>query len=79
MDSSRLRLDEELLARVQQVARRASRPRILPVRLAYWQPFQYPLSEYLALLNWAVRTIAARNRYALSTLCKRFCQTLGRC
>ncbi|MEL6489795.1 MAG: TIR domain-containing protein [Cyanobacteria bacterium J06621_3] len=31
-------------ARTQQVAGRASRPRILPVRLAYRQPFQYPLS-----------------------------------
>ena len=29
-------------------------PRILPVRLGYWQPFRYPLSEYLNPLNWAV-------------------------
>ena len=32
------------------------RPRILPVRLAYSQPFQYPLSEYLNPLNWAMWT-----------------------
>ncbi|MEM9092897.1 MAG: AAA-like domain-containing protein [Cyanobacteria bacterium P01_F01_bin.53] len=30
-----------------------NRPRILPVRLAYEQPFQYPLSAYLAAINWA--------------------------
>ncbi|MEL7353577.1 MAG: toll/interleukin-1 receptor domain-containing protein, partial [Cyanobacteria bacterium J06560_5] len=29
------------------------KPRILPVRLAYEQPFQYPLSAYLAAINWA--------------------------
>jgi hypothetical protein len=28
-------------------------PAILPVRLAYRAPFQYPLSEYLNHLNWA--------------------------
>ncbi|MGB7485821.1 MAG: AAA-like domain-containing protein [Phormidesmis sp.] len=33
-------------------------PRILPVRLAYRQPFQYPLSEYLNPLNWAMWTDA---------------------
>ena len=31
-------------------------PRILPVRLAYRQPFQYPLSRYLDPLNWAMWT-----------------------
>ncbi|MEO1393054.1 MAG: AAA-like domain-containing protein [Cyanobacteria bacterium J06634_5] len=30
-----------------------NKPRILPVRLAYEQPFQYPLSAYLAAINWA--------------------------
>ncbi len=30
------------------------KPRILPVRLAYREPFQYPLSEYLNGLNWAM-------------------------
>ncbi|MEL6778259.1 MAG: toll/interleukin-1 receptor domain-containing protein, partial [Cyanobacteria bacterium J06597_16] len=30
-----------------------TKPRILPVRLAYEQPFQYPLSAYLAAINWA--------------------------
>jgi hypothetical protein len=29
-------------------------PQILPVRLAYREPFQYPLSEYLNPLNWAL-------------------------
>lgn len=29
------------------------KPRILPVRLAYRRPFQYPLSQYLDPLNWA--------------------------
>lgn len=38
-------------ARTEQVAGRESRPRILPVRLAYRQPFHYPLSEYLDPLN----------------------------
>lgn len=28
-------------------------PKILPVRLAYQAPFQYPLSEYLNEINWA--------------------------
>lgn len=31
----------------------AGRPTLLPVRLAYREPFQYPLSEYLNPLNWA--------------------------
>jgi hypothetical protein len=30
------------------------RPIILPVRLAYQEPFQYPLSAYLDPINWAV-------------------------
>ena len=29
------------------------RPAILPVRLAYQEPFQYPLSAYLDPINWA--------------------------
>lgn len=29
-------------------------PRILPVRLAYREPFTYPLSEYLNPINWAL-------------------------
>ena len=29
------------------------RPRILPVRLAYREPFQYPLSAYLDAISWA--------------------------
>ncbi|HVG19527.1 MAG TPA: AAA-like domain-containing protein [Blastocatellia bacterium] len=31
----------------------AGRPAILPVRLAYREPFQYPLSAYLNPINWA--------------------------
>ena len=31
----------------------AKRPTILPVRLAYRQPFGYPLSAYLNQINWA--------------------------
>ncbi|MEA5463664.1 AAA-like domain-containing protein [Leptothoe sp. PORK10 BA2] len=30
------------------------RPRILPVRLAYREPFQHPLSVYLNPINWAL-------------------------
>ena len=30
------------------------KPHILPIRLAYEQPFKYPLSAYLNPLNWAV-------------------------
>jgi len=30
------------------------RPAILPVRLAYSEPFQYPLSAYLNPINWAL-------------------------
>src|SRR5215471_709810 len=29
------------------------RPRILPVRLAYREPFRYPLSAYLDAISWA--------------------------
>ncbi len=29
------------------------RPRILPIRLAYSEPFQYPLNKYLDTINWA--------------------------
>ena len=29
------------------------RPRIIPVRLAYREPFRYPLSAYLDAINWA--------------------------
>ena len=32
------------------------RPQILPVRLAYREPFEYPLSVYLDPLNWAMWT-----------------------
>jgi hypothetical protein len=31
----------------------AGKPAILPVRLAYREPFQYPLSAYLDPINWA--------------------------
>jgi hypothetical protein len=33
--------------------RQNGRPKILPVRLAYHEPFQYPLNTYLDPLNWA--------------------------
>lgn len=33
---------------------RNGKPIILPVRLAYYEPFQYPLSAYLDPINWAV-------------------------
>ncbi|MGK7928939.1 MAG: AAA-like domain-containing protein [Spirulina sp.] len=35
------------------LAYQQGKPKILPVRLAYRQPFQYPLSEYLNEINWA--------------------------
>lgn len=41
------------LARQSQVERQGL-PRILPVRVAYEDPFSYPLSEYLNPLNWAI-------------------------
>jgi hypothetical protein len=33
---------------------RAGKPRILPIRVAYLEPFAYPLNAYLNHLNWAV-------------------------
>ena len=33
---------------------RAGKPGILPIRVAYAEPFEYPLSAYLDPLNWAV-------------------------
>ena len=33
---------------------RGGKPAILPVRLAYSEPFEYPLSAYLNHLNWAL-------------------------
>src|SRR6266508_4754091 len=35
------------------LCREHKRPVILPVRLAYREPFQYPLSAYLDEINWA--------------------------
>ncbi|MEM6590659.1 MAG: AAA-like domain-containing protein [Cyanobacteria bacterium P01_C01_bin.73] len=35
------------------LAHKQGRPKILPVRLAYRTPFEYPLSEYLNEINWA--------------------------
>ena len=35
------------------LASQQGKPQILPVRLAYQEPFQYPLSEYLNEINWA--------------------------
>jgi len=34
--------------------RQGGRPRILPVRLAYREPFEYPLSAYLNRIQWAL-------------------------
>ncbi|MCI0694225.1 AAA-like domain-containing protein [candidate division KSB1 bacterium] len=34
--------------------RQNGRPKILPVRLAFHEPFQYPLNTYLDPLNWAL-------------------------
>ena len=43
------------IARAQQMAAtNGGFPRILPVRLAYNEPFDYPLSAYLNRINWAV-------------------------
>jgi hypothetical protein len=33
---------------------RGGKPGILPVRVAYTEPFEYPLSAYLDRLNWAI-------------------------
>lgn len=35
------------------------RPVILPIRLAYTEPFQYPLNAYLDPINWAIWRTAA--------------------
>lgn len=32
---------------------RGGYPAIMPVRLAYREPFQYPLNAYLDTINWA--------------------------
>ena len=47
MVSAEIKMAQEL-AQVQ-----AGKPKILPVRLAYREPFQYPLSAYLNQINWA--------------------------
>ena len=42
------------IATAHELARRQNgRPRILPVRLAYEEVFQYPLNKYLDPINWA--------------------------
>lgn len=41
------------LQKAHKLAQQHGKPQILPVRLAYREPFQYPLSEYLNELNWA--------------------------
>ncbi|HEX4948473.1 MAG TPA: AAA-like domain-containing protein [Blastocatellia bacterium] len=38
--------------------KKQGRPRILPVRLDYHEPLQYPLSAYLNPINWALWTAA---------------------
>jgi len=59
------------IATAHELARRQNgRPRILPVRLAFQEAFQYPLNKYLDPLNWAswqksedtARLIAELNR-----------------
>ena len=49
---------EMVLAEVRQAheiaAAHSGRPVILPVRLAYREPFQYPLNMYLDAINWAL-------------------------
>jgi hypothetical protein len=49
---SEMVLDEIKIAH-QLAQEQAGRPAMLPVRLAYREPFQYPLSEYLNPINWA--------------------------
>ena len=44
----------ELAHRFAQAAESGGYPRIFPVRVAYRQPFQYPLGAYLNPLNWAM-------------------------
>jgi len=41
------------LSLAHELARSGGKPAILPVRLAYREPFQYPLSAYLDPINWA--------------------------
>ena len=41
------------LSLAHEMARSQGHPAILPVRLAYREPFQYPLSAYLDPINWA--------------------------
>jgi len=41
------------IEKAHQFVKANGRPVILPVRLAYRDPFQYPLSAYLDPINWA--------------------------
>ena len=41
------------IQKAHKLAHKQGRPTILPVRLAYQAPFEYPLSEYLNDINWA--------------------------
>ena len=42
------------IEKAHQLAQRTGRPVILPVRLTYRQPFEYPLNVYLDSLQWAI-------------------------
>jgi hypothetical protein len=44
------------------------KPRLLPVRVAYFQPFDYPLDAYLNHINWAVWKSEADNLLLLNEL-----------
>ena len=44
------------------------RPRILPIRVAYTQPFDYPLSAYLNHINWAVWNSEADTKSLIAEL-----------
>lgn len=46
-------LQHEIATAHELASQQKGRPRLLPIRLAYSEPFQYPLNKYLDPINWA--------------------------
>jgi len=49
-------IEGEIARAYHQAMEQGGHPAILPVRVAYQEPFRYPLSAYLDALNWAAWT-----------------------
>ncbi|WP_096608366.1 AAA-like domain-containing protein [Calothrix sp. NIES-2100] len=47
-------VEAEIATANRMAKQQGGKPMILPVRLAYLEPFQYPLSAYLDGINWAI-------------------------